>query len=211
MHRAGLWLFSIASCTSPSAHAVLAGDTVCVTLGGEPFADVNYRAEPRPFVFPLLGPGSVPMTRSFPMAEAQDEERDHPHHQSLWFAHGDVSGFDFWAGQSHRERIVIDGPCEVSNDGAGARVRCRYRWLASEDTLVATELRELVFGGTPDARTIDIAVTLRPGSGPLVFGDTKEGTFALRVHPNLRVEGKVATGVLQNSEGLRGVDVWGKR
>lgn len=93
----------------------------------------------------------------------------------------------------------------------GATVRCCYRWLADDDTLVATEQRAITFGGVDDARTIDVEVVLHAGDAPLVFGDSKEGTFAVRVRPELRVEGKVATGVLQDSAGRRDKDVWGKR
>jgi hypothetical protein len=45
----------------------------------------------------------------------------------------------------------------------------------------------------------------------IVFGDTKEGTFALRLHPNLRLRGAVAKGAASNREGLAGAAVWGKR
>jgi subtilisin family serine protease len=43
------------------------------------------------------------------------------------------------------------------------------------------------------------------------FGDTKEGSFALRVSPTLRHEGKVAKGHIANSEGLTDKKAWGQR
>lgn len=187
------------------------GQLVHATLAGALFASVHYQAEPRPFVFPLHGPGGAPMTRSFPMVEIDDEERDHPHHQSLWFAHGSVNGFDFWQGTAHRERIVWNGEFTIEPMDHGQRLRCGYRWLVDADTLVCTEERELVFGGSDQARTIDVTVTLRPAGAPLVLGDTKEGTFAVRVHPALCVESKTATGRLTNSAGQRDGAVWGKR
>lgn len=203
-------LLIVAACTAGcSTSPVLLtadGDLVVVTLDGAPFAAVHTAAEPRPFVFPVLGPGGVAMTRSFPMADGPNEEHDHPHHQSLWFAHGDVNGCDFWAGKAHGERIVRDGPPVLD----GQRLRCRYRWLADE-VLVASEEREWTFGGSDEARTIDVRAVLRPGDAPLVLGDTKEGTFAVRVHPALRVEGQVATGTLLDSEGRTGKAVWGQR
>src|SRR5262245_32101858 len=199
----------LAACAAPVA-VRLDGTTAIVTLHGAPFATVQAGAEPRPFVFPLLGPGGVQITRSFPMAEVAGEATDHPHHQSLWFAHGSVDGFDFWQGTAHKERIALATPPTAGVTAAGARVACSYRWLA-DDALVCTEDRELVFGGQDDARTIDVSVALRPAGKPLVFGDTKEGTFALRVHQALCVEGTGAAGHLTNSEGHRDGDVWGKR
>src|SRR5678816_1411505 len=102
-------LLLAAGCTAPMMQARSEGDTVHVTWRGAPFATVHAGAQPRPFVFPLVGPDGVPLTRSFPMAKVDGEATDHPHHVSLWFAHGDVDGFDFWQGQAHKERIVLDG------------------------------------------------------------------------------------------------------
>ncbi|MEM8712264.1 MAG: DUF6807 family protein, partial [Planctomycetota bacterium] len=52
-----------------------------------------------PHFWPLHGPGGVEMTRAFPMEKGRPgESSDHPHHRSLWVAHGDVNGHDFWHG-----------------------------------------------------------------------------------------------------------------
>ena len=45
----------------------------------------------------------------------------------------------------------------------------------------------------------------------MVFGDTKEGSFALRLAPTLRLQGKVAAGSAVNSAGQEDGAVWGKR
>ena len=60
-------------------------------------------------------------------------------------------------------------------------------------------------------RAVEFDIRLSPIEGPVVFGDTKEGTFAIRMHPQLRLEGPVATATARNSEGVEGRDVWGKR
>lgn len=198
-------------CTTPRVATTIEGEVVRVTLAGEPFASVHHAVTPRPYVFPIHGPGGVLMTRSFPMAEVQGEAKDHPHHCSLWFAHGSVDGIDFWQGKERRPRQQQRGAVEVETTAAGAVVRCRYDWLVDDGTLVCSELRELTFDGNDDARTIDVAVTLRPAGHALVLGDTKEGMFAIRVAQPLCVEGHGATGVLTNSEGMTGAAVWGKR
>ena len=199
------------ACRTPSVAAVTEGDRVHVTAAGRPFATVHAGARPRPFVFPLFGPDGITRTRSHPMAKVDGEATDHPHHVSLWFAHGDVSGFDFWQGQKRRERLELDGAPTVQDSDDVVRVRCRYRWLADDDTRVATEERELAFAAHADARTIDVTVTLRPATHALVLGDTKEGSFAVRVRTELCVDGKGASGHLTNSEGARDGAVWGKR
>jgi hypothetical protein len=70
-----------------------------------------------------------------------------------------------------------------------------------------------VFGFTAEGpdRIIDHTITITASHGPLVFGDTKEGTFAVRTAQTLCVDGNGVTGVLTNSEGARGAAVWGKR
>lgn len=198
-------------CATAHVVATVDGEVVHVMLDGAPFATVQHGATPRPYVFPIHGPGGVMMTRSFPMAEVAGEAKDHPHHRSLWFAHGSVDGIDFWQGTARRPRQQRNGAVEVEATTSLAIVRCRYDWLVDDDTLVCTEARELTFGGSDDARTIDVEVTLHPAGRALVLGDTKEGTFAIRVAQALCVDDSGATGVLTNSEGANGAAVWGRR
>jgi len=204
-------LLLFTSCGGTGPRATYEADVLHVSLGDEPFAVVHAGAIPRPFVHPLLGPGGVRVTRSFPMAEEPGEAKDHPHHQSFWFAHGDVEGFDFWHGKGHGERIALVEEPQVHVDGERCSVRTRYQWLVSKGHLLCSEERELVFAGDAEQRTVDVSITLEAGDEPVTFGDTKEGSFALRLHPELRVEGEVAKGTLTNSEGQSGRGAWGKR
>ncbi len=196
---------------APRVFASMAGATVTITVAGEPFATVHAAAAPRPFVAPLLAPGGVAVTRAFPATAATAQSTDHPHHRAVWFAHGDVDGFDFWHGRDRRERIELDGAPELIADGDHVTVRCRYRWLVDDDTQVCLEDRELVFGERDGLRTLDVTVTLHAGATPLVLGDTKEGTFAVRVHDALRADGKFGPGRLIDGEGRSGDAVWGQR
>ena len=201
----------LAACAerAPSTHRT--SKPIAVALGGAEFATVHVAATPRPYVFPLRAPDGTPLTRAFPMEEVPGESSDHPHHQSLWFAHGDVDGFDFWHGSDRAERQELDGEAQHGIEDGVHVVRAAYRWLVDEGTVVATESREWRFGEEDGARYVDFRTTLSPSTAPLVFGDTKEGTFALRIHPALRVEGEHATGTLTNSEGVSGRGAWGRR
>jgi hypothetical protein len=145
------------------------------------------------------------------MGEAPDEAQDHPHHQSLWFAHGSVGGLDFWHGSGRSERMVARGEPRLEELDDGARVSLEYDWLVDDEELICTEQRTWTFRCAPEANILDASFTLRAVDQPLVLGDTKEGTFALRLHPRLRVEGAVASGELTNSEGQRDGEVWGQR
>ena len=204
-------LVLVAACSGPSLSMRFGDDGITILSDGAVFATVHDEAQPRPFVWPIYAPGDRAVTRNHPMARREGEQHDHPHHQSLWFAHGNVNGFDFWHGKKHNERIVHEGTYARVGHDPFAVVHSDYRWMADERTVVLRESRQLRFEDHGDHRTIDVAVTLKATDGDVTFGDTKEGTFALRVHPELRVDGKVAKGTLRNSGGVTGKPVWGKR
>jgi hypothetical protein len=67
------------------------------------------------------------------------------------------------------------------------------------------------FYGRPEGPIMDVEVTIHASHGQVTFGDTKEGSMAIRVAPTMRVEGKVAKGHIINSEGQKDGDAWGKR
>lgn len=204
-------LVIVAACGAPSLTTQFENDGVRISEAGEVFATVHASAEPRPYVWPVVAPGGVAVTRNHPMGTRSGEQHDHPHHQSLWFAHGNVNGFDFWHGKRHRERMVHEGMDIRYPRADVVEVDSRYSWQVDDGEVVLRERRLLRFADHGDHRTIDAAVTLRATEGEVTFGDTKEGSFALRLHPALRVDGKVAAGELTNSEGDAGKAAWGKR
>src|SRR5690348_2103002 len=77
-----------------------------VEIGGKLFTEYYFKDVPRPFCYPLMGPGEVPLTRNFPMMKVPGEDQDHPHHRSLWFTHGSVNGVDFWSESANAGKIL---------------------------------------------------------------------------------------------------------
>ncbi len=202
--------------------AEISGDgplRVEVREGGNVWATVHLEAGPFPYVYPVLAPGGVPVTRGFPMDPQANEEPDHPHHRSLWFAHGAVNGLDFWHGPDgerieHREILA-------ASSGPEAALRTRSAWLAPDGAVVLEEVRTVRFSSSTSLglevadsltswRAIDVEIELTAASEAVTFEDTKEGTFAVRVHPELRAEGEVAAGTLRNEHGDEGRAAWGK-
>jgi hypothetical protein len=187
-------------------------DRVVVTIDGAPFTEYRFRQDGlrRPVLFPIHGPHGLPLTRSWPVGpRLPGDPDDHPHHESFWFAHGDVNGHDFWTGKAGA-RIE-----QVSLDHLGdARIEATSRWLAPDGTIVCTDRRVLAFSAAGDDRVIDHLITITASHGPLVFGDTKEGTMAVRVRPELNstraTGGPPATGRYLNSAGDRDAAAWGK-
>jgi hypothetical protein len=57
----------------------------------------------------------------------------------------------------------------------------------------------------------DFEITVHASEGDLKFGDTKEGTMAMRLAETMRLKGKVGKGHIINSEGIKDGQTWGKR
>lgn len=182
----------------------LAGSRVVIQDGDAVFAE--YRADgPRgPAIWPLCAPGGEPVTRAYPFFVVEGEAQDHPHHTSFWFAHGAVNGVDFWQGNG---RIV---PVSMLVEQAGHRIEQACDWRDERGATVVHERREYGFHTGAEWRAVDFATSLRRDEGPFTFGDTKEGTLALRLRPEFCLEGPGAAGRVVNSEGVVGAAVWGK-
>jgi hypothetical protein len=207
--RVAAWaaaVFAAACGSSPELHLVAAGGRVLVRDGAQVIAE--YRADgPRgPAVWPLLASSGEPVTRAFPFATLDGEARDHPHHTSLWLAHGAVDGVDFWQGDG---RVVAVGPTAV--EPATATLRQAVEWRRKDGGVVCHEQRALRFHTGSAWRAVDVQTKLWRDDGELRFGDTKEGTFAIRLRPEFCLEGPGAAGSVSNSEGDRGGAAWGKR
>lgn len=188
-------------------------DKLRVEVNGQLLTEYHFKNVPRPFCYPLNGPGGLPMTRNWPMREAPDEERDHPHHRSLWFTHGAVNGHDFWSEAKGFGKIVHDGFADVRSGKQVGVVKAKNKWIAADGTLVCTDETTLRFHApsSTDERMIDWEVTIHAQDKELVFGDTKEGSMAVRLAETMRLKGKVGKGHIVNSEGVRDGATWGKR
>jgi hypothetical protein len=192
-------------------------DRVRVEINGEPFTEYVFKDVPRPICYPLLGPAGLPMTRNFPMKEVPGEDRDHKHHRSLWFTHGAVNGHDFWAEARDFGKIVHDGFAEVTSGKDAGVIRSKNKWVASDGKVIATdELTLRVYNRPANERLFDFEITIHASNGEVTFGDTKEGSMALRLNETMRLKhnkentGK-PTGHIINSEGVRDGATWGKR
>jgi len=184
-------------------------DKVKVEIDGELFAEYNFKEGPFPYFYPVMGPTGVNITRHWPMKEGENEARDHRHHRSLWFTHGEVNGRDFWSGRN--ERIAHDEFLELTSGSQVGVIKSKNKWVASNGEIVCTDTRTYKFSGGSGQRMMDLEITIHASHGDVTFGDTKEGSMAIRLAPTLRVEGEVGKGHIINSEGHRDGQAWGKR
>jgi hypothetical protein len=94
--------------------------------------------------------------------------------------------------------------------GREAQVVARNDWIGPEGKKYLEDERSLTFGTEGKIRWIDFDIVLKASNGAVTFGDTKEGTFGVRVAETMKVDAKPG-GRIVNSEGLVDSDAWGKR
>ena len=194
------------------------GGKIAVALGGEKFTEYRYKGPARPVLYPIIGPGGVTMTRNYPILKGvKGEAADHPHHTSLWYAHGSVNGHDFWAAGKGKGRIVQLGAVKTASDKARGAITTRNKWVSADGKTQCTDERTIAFAAVKGGRAIDYQITIKASNGDVTFGDTKEGTMAIRTNPVLRLDNDPRRGVTGargkcvNSEGVKGKAIWGKR
>jgi hypothetical protein len=192
-------------------------DKLAIQINGEHFTDYVFKGAPHVYYYPLLGPGAVPMTRSFPMKSVDGEEQDHKHHRSLWFAHGDVNGIDFWSEEPRAGQIQHVKFLEIQSGKFAGWIRSSNEWINPEGGVTCTDERVFrVYNRPGNERLFDFEITLFAGKKELILGDTKEGTMAVRLNELLRLKpnkfnkDKTPGTIVQNT-GVTGDATWGKQ
>jgi hypothetical protein len=165
-------------------------DRVRVEIGGQLFTEYVFGdGATRPYCYPILASDGTALTRNFPMKKVEGEDTDHPWHRSLMFAHSMVNGVDFWnegsgdKGKSPetKGKTVHEKILEASSGDVGI-LRTHDNWVAPDGKVVCTDDRKISFHATADARMIDYEVTLHaPTNEPVLMGDNKDGTMAIRL------------------------------
>jgi hypothetical protein len=162
---------------------------------------------PRPFFFPFNGPSGTSLTRM-----GHPGAQNHDHHRSVWFAHHDVAGVDFWS------------------DRTGGRVRQKfwYCYRDGEDEAIMASVAGWYDGEGNELMEQDIVASLMPvGDGEhaleiqiamrppakaeaVQLGKTNFGFLAVRVAKTISVH--FGEGKLTDSEGQQGEEsIFGKR
>ncbi len=179
-----------------------------VKIDGKLFTEYLTQSGTKPVLWPVIGPTGKSVTRAWPVEGEPEQTKDHPHHRSLWFTHGSVNGIDFWTDvpADKRGRVVHRDFVKIAS-GAMAEIVARDDWLSPEGKKVCEDECRLLFGAEDTSRWIDYAITLRASEGPVEFGDTKEGTFGLRVADSMRVDAKRG-GRIVNSRGQTDAAAW---
>jgi hypothetical protein len=135
----------------------------------------------------------------------------------MYFAHGDINGFDFWGEAAFPKwsdhaastfgRTVFRSLDEVLGGAEVGSLRATFD-LVTPAGLIATETQTYRFRGDERSRVIDCEFAIHATRGSIKMGDTKEGTFAIRVVKAL----DSPPGHMVNADGASGEKgIWGKR
>ena len=178
------------------------GNKIDIVIGGKPFTTYDFSETiAKPFLMPLRTASGIVISRSFPVANtvtADDQKTAsfEPHQRPLYFSHGDIDGLNFWAeqafdryyhGYSHEAygRMALTKLENIGGGSEGGLLKARFNLLAPEGRIIAEETQTFQFHGDDRTRTIDCEFVILANHGAVTFGDTKEGTFAVRLGPEL--------------------------
>jgi hypothetical protein len=189
------------------------GKALEIALPEGPFSTYHYGPDaPRPFLFPVLGPGGKAVTRSYPMKDVPGEAKDHPHHRSFWTAYGEVNGVDDWSEAAGKHGFIRHRKFEAIEGGpVFGGFLALAQWQGPDGKALLDERRGLrVYNVGPEYRLLDYEVQLIAAHGPVHYGDTKEGgILAFRVATTM--DGNKG-GKMENGNGQVGEKMaWGKR
>jgi len=196
-----------------------APDRILVEIDGKPYT--SFYLAPggnKPYVWPLSTASGVVVTRHFPMEEFPGEVKDHPHHRGMFFSHGDINGFNFWATEAgmrdsqkgpKKASMRLKRVAEAKGGKKSGTVRAVFDGLDASGKPIMTETRTLTFYTDPKMRTVDYQIVIDPLE-KLTFQDTKEGTFGIRLATTMTEQ--KGGGRMVNAEGKETEkNVWGKR
>ena len=210
---------------------------VDVEIDGKFFTAYRWDASiKRPVLFPVKSFGGAFITRGFPLETRMGETVGHPHQVGVSFSYGDVNGFDFWNNSTFRkpDELIRMGTIahrkivKIKSGTAQGELITESDWLAPNGEKLLTETTRFIFAANGTTRRIDRETTLTASGKQVVFGDNKEGLFAIHLTRELQqnnqfpakitdAQGNISeaktnenlTGEYLSSEGLTGEKIWG--
>lgn len=148
----------------------------------------------RPFLFPLLGPSGIPLTR---MGHPHDPV-SHSHHNSVWISHHNVGGDSFWSdtgGMIQTRRIT-----RLEDGETSAFLEADMEWTSAAGASILREKRRIRLTTRSDSRwRIDLESELETTAEPLVAGTEGFGFIGVRMAKTIGVHD--GGGRILNSEG----------
>jgi hypothetical protein len=190
----------------------------------------------RPVLFPIMSAGSNFVTRGFPIETRDDETINHPHQVGSSLVYGDVNGIDFWNNSPFRNteelkrmgRIDLKEVIRTKSGERRGELVTRSDWVHPNGKTMLEETTKLTFNTDGRKRWIDRETVLKAVGEDVVFGDNKEGFFAVHLNVGLQQDDQFPvkvtsaggviserktsnglTGKYFTSEGIAGNALWG--
>jgi hypothetical protein len=191
----------------PKVEFVQSQNKIDVMVGGEYFTSYRYGDNlTKPILFPVKTPSGITVTRGFPFEVIPGESNDHPHHTGIFFTYDKVNDDGFWNNTTSPPQIKHIKFTKMEDE----QLSTISHWVGKEGKILLEEKRNMVFSAEPNQYVIDFNIMLTAQDKQVVFSDTKEGMFAIRVADWLKEDG--GTGEYLNSEGdKKEKDIWAKR
>ena len=185
-------------------------EKVDILVDGDPFTSYHYLGYQKPVFFPLRTASGIVVTRGYPMIpDVPGEVHDHPHHKGVWLTHGSINGVDFWSEGPQTGKILHREFLKMVNGDETGVMESRNDWVMPGGKTVLKENREVKIQSEPGWRVVDLHFTLTALDEAVMFGDTKEGSFGIRLaQPFAENSG----GRIENSHGnVSEANCWGKQ
>lgn len=208
-----------------------------VTIDGKLFTSYRYAEQiRRPVLLPIMTANGTFVTRGFPHETRNGETINHPHQVGASFSYGDINGVDFWntskfrtTEELNRMGTIVHRKVLKTNDGKGkAELITESEWILPNGKTILFETTKYTFSANGKSRLIDRETTLTANDENVVFGDNKEGMFAIHLPRELQQNNQInvkvtdekgnitedktginLSGEYLNSEGLKGEKIWG--
>ncbi len=189
----------------------------------------------RPALLPVMTSGGKFITRGFPIETRNGEAIGHPHQVGASFSYGDVNGIDFWNTSQFRSakelermgKIVLRKIIGMKSGNSRGELETSSAWIHPDGSTMLIEFSKFVFRAKGKQRWIDRETTLT-ANVDVVFGDNKEGLFAIHLNTNLQQDNQIPakvttasgiitdrtstkdlTGKYLSSDDLVGEKIWG--
>jgi hypothetical protein len=203
---------ALAEETKPNVRLIQADNKVDVMISGKLFTSYVYGDKlAKPVLVPVRTPSGIEVNRRHPLTEIEGASNDHSHHVGIFFA--------------------VDGVkiTELTSGTGRGKLSTIMHWIDNDGRVVLEEKRSMIFLAAQHENeyAIGFSMDLTAKDTKVVFDDTEEGMFAIRVSDYLRqgrdklnpksgqplpAESIAGTGFYFSSNGDETAkNIWGKR
>ena len=207
----GLLAFEAGCQPGPRVEFVKADHRIDVMVEGKPFTSYRYEESlTKPILYPVRSPSGIVVNRSYPLAQVEGESTDHPHHTGIFFTYDEVNDDGFWNNTTSPPQIKHIKVTKMTNGHGKGKLSTLMDWIGKSGQVLLEEKRNMVFLAGKDEYAIDFSIDLAANDRKVVFEDTKEGMFAIRVAHWLKEKGGSGKYLSSNGDEME-KNVWGKR